>query len=91
LGSKRPRAIIPASLRPGTTPLLRYATAAKPPFDKIDKDAERKILEQQLQADPDSVSTGSSVRPVFEGRPNKGDEADMLAGIKQDLVRPSLV
>jgi hypothetical protein len=71
--------------------LLRYATAAKPPFDKVDKEAERKILEQQLQANPDSVSAGSSVRHVFEGGSKKGDDdADMLAGIKQDLVRPTL-
>jgi hypothetical protein len=89
LGSRRARAIISTFLRPGPTSVFRYATTAKPPFDKIDTNAERKILEQQLQADPESVSAGSSVRHVFEGGRRKGDDdADMLAGIKNDIVGP---
>jgi hypothetical protein len=91
LGSKRPRTIPSTPLRLGTTALLRFATAAKPPFDKVDTEAERKTLEKQLQAKPDDVSAGSSVRAVFEGSPKKGDDdTDMLAGIKADLVRSSL-
>jgi hypothetical protein len=90
LGSKRPRAITSTPLRLGTTALLRYATAAKPPFGKVDTEAERKTLEQQLQANPDEVSGGSSVRPVFEAGPKKGDEdTDMLGGIKADMVSSS--
>jgi len=88
--SKRPRAITPTYLRLGTTPLLRYATAAKPPYDKVDTEAEQKTLKQQLQANPDDVSTGSSVRAVFEASPKKEDEdADMLGGIKADVVSSS--
>jgi hypothetical protein len=89
LGSKRPQAISSTPLRLGTTALLRYATAAKPPFDKVDAVAERKTLEQQLQANP-NVSGGSSVRAVFESSPKKEDEdADMLGGIKADVVSSS--
>jgi hypothetical protein len=89
MGNKRPRAITLTNLRLGTTPLLRYATAAKPPYDKIDTAAERKTLEQQLQANPDDVSPGSSVRAVFEASPKKGDEdTDMLGGIKAEVVSP---
>ena len=90
LGSKRPQAITSTPLRLGTTALLRYATAAKPPVDKVDAEAERKTLEQQLQANPDNVSAGSSVRAVFEASPKKGDEdTDMLGGIKADVVGSS--
>jgi hypothetical protein len=91
LGGKRPEAITSTPIRLGTTALLRYATSTKPPFDKVDTDAERKTLDQQLQANPDDVTGGSSVRPVFEASPKKGDEdADMLGGIQADLVCFSL-
>lgn len=90
LGSKRPRAITSTPLRLGTTALLRYATTAKPPLDKVVTEAERKTLGQQLQANPDDVSAGSPVRAVFEAGPKKGDEdADMLGGIKADVVSSS--
>jgi hypothetical protein len=70
--------------------LLRYATAAKPPLDKVDTEAERKTLEQRLQANPNDVSAGSSVRAVFEASPKKGNEdTDMLGGIKADVVSSS--
>ena len=91
LGSKRPKAITSTPIRLGTTALLRYATAAKPPLDKVNTDAERKTLDKQLQANPDDVTGASSVRAVFEASPKKGDEdGDMLGGIKADLVRFSL-
>jgi hypothetical protein len=91
LGSKRPKIITSTHLRLGTTALLRSATAAKPPFDKVDTDAERKTLEQQLQAHPSDVTGASSVRAVFEAKPKKVDEdTDMLGGIKTDLVRFAL-
>lgn len=87
LGSKRPRAITSRPIRLGTIALLRYATAAKPPFDKVDTETEQKILKQKLQANPNDVTGASSVRAVVEPRPKKGDDdADMMAGIKADMV-----
>lgn len=89
LSNKRPRAIASSPFRQTTTSLLRYATAAKPPYDRIDKDSERKILEQTIQSHPDAVSGASSVRHVFEGKgvqKKDHDDADMLGGIRADLV-----
>lgn len=69
-----------------TTTTLLYATTAKPPIDKIDRDSEKKVSEQQIQPHPDQVSTGSSVRHVFESGQDSGkDTEDMLGGIKADL------
>jgi hypothetical protein len=88
LGNYRPRATIEIPIRPRTTSVLLYATAAKPPLT----DAERKILDQRIESHPDEVSETSSVRQVFEGKAegrkgsNDADDSDMLAGIKSDLV-----
>lgn len=84
LSYKHPQ-VLSSQLRPTTTRLL-YATKAQPPFNKIDPNAERKVLEERIEATPDAVSAGSSVRHVFEegqGPEEKDDE--MLSGIKADL------
>jgi hypothetical protein len=87
--NQRPRPIVPIFFRPATS-VLRYATASKPPFDRIDKEAEKKILEKEIPAHPESVSGTSSTRQVFEGRAGQGergdDGTDMLGGIKADIV-----
>lgn len=64
---------------------MLYAT--QPPYDKIDAKAEKSIGEQKIEADPSHVSTGSSVRHVFEGRsPEAKGGDDMMGGIKSDFV-----
>lgn len=91
LSSKRPQVVTSSPFRPTTTSSLRYATSSKPPFDKIDHEAESKVLKQKVASGP--VSEVSSTRSVFEGKAEgadkpKGDhDADMLGGIKADLVR----
>lgn len=63
---------------------MLYAT--QPPYDKIDAKAETTIGQQTLEADPNHVSTGSSVRHVFEGRsPEAKGGDDMMGGIKSDF------
>jgi len=85
LRNKRPRAIITSSFRPGTTSLLQYATKTGPPYDKIDPNAERKVLEKEIEPHPDAVSADSSVRQVFEPSQKGDEDSDMLGGIKADL------
>ena len=92
LSSKRPQAITSSPFRPVTTSLLRYATAAKPPSDRIDKDAESKILEQKIGSQPAAVSA-ASVGHVFEGKAGekKDHDTDMMVGIRADIVCFSLI
>lgn len=86
LSSKRPQ-LVATTFRSSTTHVLRYATDSKPPYDKVDTNAERKSLEKELQPDPKHVSGASSVRQVFEHSPAADRaEDDMLAGIKADVV-----
>ncbi|RDL41274.1 Uncharacterized protein BP5553_01253 [Venustampulla echinocandica] len=68
-----------------STTTLRYATPLKPNVDKIDRQEERRILEQKIKPDPANVSTESSVRQVFEEsqRPPENDEP--LAALKSDI------
>ena len=82
LSSRRPQ-VLASITRPTITSLL-YTT--KPPYDKIDAKEEKKVLEKKIEPDPESVSTASSVRHVFEGSqapPKQEDE--MMAGVKADL------
>jgi len=86
LSSKRPTTIATRPSCPLAVSLLQYATKSGPPYDKIDPNAERKVLEQQIEAHPDDVSYGSSTRHVFEKSQNEEErESDMFAGIKTDL------
>ncbi|KAI9744726.1 MAG: hypothetical protein M1818_001651 [Claussenomyces sp. TS43310] len=84
LSSRRPRAIVPTSHRPVTVSLVRFATKPGPPFDKINPDAERKILEKEIEAVPEAVSGGSSVRHVFE-RSQAPAEEEKLGAIANDF------
>ena len=57
--------------------------------DKL-KEEQAKHRQDKLKSDPEAVSTTSSVRQVFEQdntSVRRDDEADMLHGIKSDLVR----
>lgn len=87
LSTKRPTVATKITRRPVTISVLRYATGptSDKPFDKIDKAAEEKLASQKIKAHPDLVSGGSSVRHVFEPSPAE-NEADMMGGIKADIV-----
>ncbi|KAI9673229.1 MAG: hypothetical protein M1817_003092 [Caeruleum heppii] len=67
--------------------LQRYATTPTSPVDHVDAKRESRIAEKELSADPELVSTDSSVRHVFreEGVEQPERDIDMLAGIKSDL------
>lgn len=83
---------------PFTTSLQRSATTASGTvYDHIDHEAEMKIARQPLRpTDEEEVSADSSMVSVLEERQDKSqegkypdvpDETDMLAGVKNDLVR----
>lgn len=85
LNNNRPQVRI-SNTRPATLSLLYATTKAGPPFDKIDVKAEQKLAQQPLEVHPGDVSSGSSVRHVFEhgqGTEAKGDE--MTGAIVSDL------
>ena len=58
------------------------------PIDSIDSKHELEVARQKLKASPETVSTGSSVHPVFGevGAVEEEKDTDMMAGIKSDLV-----
>jgi len=95
--SKLVRPVVPQLARPTPTrirnELLRplstrlYTVTVK--GDKL-KEEQAKHRQDKLKSDPEAVSTTSSVRQVFEQdntSVRRDDEADMLHGIKSDLVR----
>lgn len=84
------RAARPQALAKPTTLALasRYATQ-QAPMDKINKEYEQKVAAEKLQANPEVVSSTSSTHPVFGevGMPeDQHNDADMMAGVKSDLV-----
>jgi hypothetical protein len=84
MNKKRPQVLFSLS-RPTATSLL-YATKSEPPYDHTDTKAEAKLAEQPIAPHPEAVSSGSSVRHVFEqGQGPKPDEDQILGGIKADL------
>jgi hypothetical protein len=67
--------------KPLSTALVRYQSS-------VDKAAEAEYRKAKLQAQPETVSAGSSVRHVAgEITPDDPDaDVDMMAGIKSDFV-----
>lgn len=93
LAAKRPQAAF-FQFRPVLIPQLRYATKTGiPNYDKIDLEAERKLAEKKLTGDPEAVTSGSSVRQVFESSqtPVQEEDNEVLRGVKDDLVSCSLM
>jgi hypothetical protein len=83
LNNKRPQAL--ASLfRPTATSLL-YATKTTGPYDPLDPKEQKKVLESKIESHPEDVTTGSSVRHIFEEGQGKKEEDAMLGGIKADI------
>ncbi|KAK5662657.1 hypothetical protein OQA88_8573 [Cercophora sp. LCS_1] len=72
------------------TPLTLWTSfSSKPPLqpNKRDAEYEKKLAQQKLEARPDEVSSGSSVRHVVErsqAPPPPADE-DVMQGLKSDL------
>ncbi len=67
--------------KPIMTSLVRYQST-------VDRAAEAEYSKRKLEADPDTVSSGSSVRHVtYEvGAEDSEADVDMMAGIKADFV-----
>lgn len=84
---KRPQALIFAARKPVTASLARQATT-QTQWDKPDKKHEKDVGKQHLEAEPDIVSTTSSVHSVFSevATPEPERDIDMMAGVKSDLV-----
>jgi len=84
LNNQRPQVLLSIS-RPTTTCLL-YATKSPSPYDPLDPKEEKKVLDSKIEAHPDEVSAGSSVRHVFEeSQAEKKEDDIMLGGIKADI------
>jgi len=84
LSNKRPQ--VPLSLPRPTTISLLYATKSGPPFDHIDPKVEEEYAKQPIEAHPDDVSSGSSVRHVFEPGQAPPETADHKKGaMRSDL------
>ncbi|KAE8441398.1 hypothetical protein EG329_004987 [Mollisiaceae sp. DMI_Dod_QoI] len=82
LSNRRPQTLqLPA--RPTTLSLL-YATKSGPPFDRIDEEAEAKLLKEKIVPHPEEVSLGSSTRHVFEQSQGK-PENEVSGGMRHDL------
>lgn len=65
-------------------------------MDKIDKDAEKKLGKEKLEADPENVTATSSTSVLFESAPAEAGGAgvpdgDVLAGLKSDFVSSHMV
>lgn len=61
-----------------------------PPKPKIDREAERTLAQEKLQADPSNVSTESTTHKVFDkstSPPGMSDE-NVNDGLKHDIVGP---
>ncbi|EMR88206.1 hypothetical protein ACHAPC_000198 [Botrytis cinerea] len=80
------------SKRPATlSSRLFYATKSEPPYlpDEINFKEEEKIAKQTIEPHPESVSSQSSVRPVFEENPHHeghGSVKDDLETIKETFA-----
>jgi len=85
LSKKRPEVLV-ALARPPTTTLF-YATKSTSSNSPLEPGAEKRLSQEILKADPDSVSAESSVRHVFEESqaPKEESSGDMTAGLKADL------
>jgi hypothetical protein len=82
LSNKRPQ-VLKSFGRPTTISLL-YATKSGPPYDHIDPKAEAQFAKEKIIPHPDEVSSGSSVRHVFEkGQGPK--EVETESAMMQDL------
>ena len=77
-------------------PVLQQVKLTLPPLRGLrygtrDKKREEEVRDEKLRVDPDSVSSTSTVTPIFGNQKtnvlaNKANDVDMLAGLTSDLV-----
>ena len=97
LGTRTLSDLRPSSLRhlapvPGVTRKVELIHSTSKSFEISTRDKKREeVRYENLKVDPESVSSTSTVTPTFGG-PNptspvhEGNDVDMLAGLKSDLV-----
>ena len=88
---RKPSSLALAIRKPLSTSLQRYATSLSgSPYDTIDKKHEEAVEQDKIEPHPNEVTATSSVHQVFQekGVEEAEKEEDMLAGVKEDLVRP---
>lgn len=59
-------------------------------MDKVDPKVEKALADKPLEASPETVSTTSSTHAVFGEvgvKEEREKDADMMAGVRADLVR----
>ncbi|KAL9100887.1 MAG: hypothetical protein Q9163_003798 [Psora crenata] len=73
--------------KPLSISLQRYQSTSSSPYDQIDKKHEEAVKHDKIEVHPDLVSSTSSVHQVFheQGVDDPEKDADMLAGVKEDL------
>lgn len=78
-----------AQLRPGKSSIFIALGSRNVVNTTRDLKAEEKARNRKLEADPEHVSTTSTVTPILGGTDapaHEGGDVDMLQGIKSDLV-----
>lgn len=70
--------------------LVLWRAYSSKPISERDKEFEKKVAAQKIEARPDEVSSDSSVRHVIEQSqaPPPNPDADVLEDLKKDLVCP---
>ena len=83
LASKRPQASQLTRISPISSRLSRRN------ITKDQKKAEERYAHEKLEPSPETVSSTSSIHPVFseQGVESPQNEVDMLKGVKSDIVR----
>ncbi|KAF2277081.1 uncharacterized protein EI97DRAFT_466621 [Westerdykella ornata] len=84
MATQRPRLAPMARLGPLQATLRRRTMA-----DKIDREAEKKYAHEKLEPTPETVTSSSTMQPVFggksAGKPLSMPEPDMTAGLRGDI------
>lgn len=87
LSSRRPQAVPIVSNSLATA--FRRGASTQPPWNKPDIKAEKELGQQKLEPHPKSVSTTSTVHPIWSehGQNNaRQEDPNFTAGLKADVV-----
>ncbi|KAL9128312.1 MAG: hypothetical protein Q9217_002990 [Psora testacea] len=90
---RKPMTLALANHQPRNISLQRYQSTTASPYDHIDKKHEDAAAREKIEPQPEAVSSTSSVHQVFheQGVEDPEQEADVLAGVKEDLVGNSVI
>ena len=81
-----PLAFKPTTL-PSTRFLVAYSTKPRPPVElKIDREHEKKVGQEKLEARPGEVTVESSRRHLHEPYESQGSEPPVMNSLKADAV-----